>query len=235
MTAAAVSLETTILALCLTKTYNVKQEQATALIAQVLLKEGADSQPKALAGLLTIPVIQVHNVMNKLNKDGIIEIGEDEKGKTYTVKNPEGLKALAEAKPETPAETKPEKKVEAPKKEQVAQEPTGRHNGKFLYGKVAYSKSACVLKVVSDYVEQAKPTLKQLRATWPDSIVSRFGVINEKKPAQDLSKDRNRYHMKAELTTSDGKAVVVTNQWSQDRFLKFCEAAEKVGLKIKPE
>ena len=210
-------------------------KEASVLIARALLLKGANTQPKALAEQLTIPIIQIHNVMNSFNKDGLIEIGEDEKGKTYTVQNHESLKALTEAKTETPTEPKPEKKIEAHKNEQPAPKSTGRHNGKFLYGKVAYSKSACVLKVVSDYVEQTKPTLKQLRMTWPDSIVSRFGVINEKKPALDLSKGRNRYHMKAELTTSDGKTVVVTNQWSQDRFLKFCEAAEKVGLKIKPE
>jgi len=212
----------------------MKTEIAKSLIAQAL-KDGVETQPKALAELLTIPVIQIHGIMARLQKDGLIEIGEDENGKTYTVKNPDGLKELAEAQTETPAETKPEKKVVPPKKEQVAPQPAGRHTGKFIYNKVPYSKSACALKVVSDYVEKEKPSLKQLKAAFPDDIVSRFGVINELKPAQDLSKDRNRYHMKSVLNTSDGKIVVCTNQWSQDRFVKFCEAAEKVGFKIKPE
>ena len=73
----------------------MKTEHATALIARALIKEQADLQPKALAELLKIPVIQVHNVRNKLSKDGIKEIGEEEKGKTYTVTNPDDLKELA--------------------------------------------------------------------------------------------------------------------------------------------
>lgn len=224
----------------------MKTEEATALIAQALTQEVADTQPKAIAELLTIPVIQVHNVLNKFNKDGLIEIGEDESGKTYTVKDREGLQKLTEAKQEeseTPkvekkvAEPKPEKKPAAPKQESKAPEPAGRHTGKFIYNKVPYSKSACALKVVTDYVEKEKPSLKQLRAAFPDEIISRFGVVNELKAAQDLSKDRNRYHLHEHqiLTTSDGKKVVVCNQFSIDRFLRFCEAAAVLGYKIKPE
>ena len=214
----------------------MKTEHATALIARALIKQQADLQPKALAELLKIPVIQVHNVMNKLSKDGIIEIGEEEKGKTYTVTNPDDLKELAESK--TPAEPKHENKVEAPPTPQKKQAPpkaTNRHTRKFIYKKVPYSKSMCALMVVTDHVETHKPSLKELVTAFPMEIVSRFGVVNELKAAQDLSKDRSRYHMKSVLTTSDGKLVVVTNQWSQDRFLKFCEAAEKLGYIIKPE
>src|SRR5690606_28977953 len=113
-----------------------------------------------------------------------------------------------------------------------APERTGRHTGKFLYQKVPYSKSACALKVVTDFVQKNKPCLKQLKSVFPDDIVSRFGVVAELKAAQDLSKDRNRYHLNDHqvLTTSDGKKVVVTNQWTVDRFARFCEAAAAVGL-----
>lgn len=215
----------------------MKTEQATKLIANALLQEGVSNQPKDLSEVIKIPIIQVHNILSKLNKDGLIEIGEDEKDKTYTVKNPDGLKELAGAQPETPTEPKPEKKPAAPKQEKKAPEPAGRHIGKFIYKKVPYSKSACALKVVSDYVEKEKPSLKQLRAAFPDDIISRFGVVNELKAAQDLSKDRNRYHLHEHqiLTTSDAKKAVVCNQFSLDRFLRFCEAAAVLGFKIKPE
>jgi hypothetical protein len=215
----------------------MKTEIATALIAQVLLKDGADPQPKVLAELLTIPVIQVHKVMNKLSKDGLIEIGEDEKGKAYSVKDPVGLKALAGTQTDASGEPEPEKKAEAPVKKHAAPERTGRHTGKFIYKKVPYSKSACALKVVTDYVEKEKPSLKQLKAVFPDDIVSRFGVVAELKAAQDLSKDRARYHLREDqvLTTSDGKKVAVTNQWTVDRFARLCEAAAAVGLRVRPE
>ena len=223
----------------------MKTDEATVLIAQAL-QDRVSNQPKDLSEVLKIPIIQVHNVLSKLNKDGLIEIGEDEKGKIYTLKNLEGLQQLTEVKkvePETPkvekkvAEPKLEKKVAAPKQESKAPEPAGRHTGKFIYNKVPYSKSACALKVVTDYVEKEKPSLKQLRAAFPDDIISRFGVVNELKAARDLSKDRNRYHLHEHqiLTTSDGKNVVVCNQFSIDRFLRFCEAAAVLGYKIKPE
>lgn len=212
----------------------MKTEQATALIAQALLREVADLQPKALAELLTIPVIQVHNVMNRLNKDGLIEISEDEKGKTYTVKDPEGLKALAGMQTDASGGAEPEKKAEAPVKKQVFPARTGRHTGKYIYKKQQYSKSACALKAVTDYVQKEKPSLKQLIAVFPDDIVSRFGVVAELKTALDLSKDRARYHLRQHqvLTTTDGKKVVVTNQWTVDRFARFCQAAMMVGIKI---
>jgi hypothetical protein len=215
----------------------MKTEQATALIAQALLQEGVSNQPKDLSEVIKIPIIQVHNILSKLNKDGLIEIGEDENGKTYTVKKPDGLKELAGEQTETPAEPKPEKKVETPKKKQTAPVPVGRHTGKFIYQKIALSKSACAFRVISDFVEKNKPSLKQLKAAFPDEIVSRFGVINELKTAQDLSKDRNRYHLKDHqvLITSDGKKVVVTNQWSIDRFLRFCEAAAALKIRIRPQ
>ena len=215
----------------------MKTEQATALLAQALIQDGADPQPNALAKLLTIPVIQVRNVMNRLSKDGLIEIGEDEKGKTYTVKDPEGLKALAGTQTDTSGEPEPEQKGEAPVKKQAPPERTGRHTGKFLYQKVPYSKSACALKVVTDFVQKNKPSLKQLKSVFPDDIVSRFGVVAELKTAQDLSKDRNRYHLNDHqlLTTSDGKKVVVTNQWTVDRFARFCEAALVIGVKTEPD
>lgn len=215
----------------------MKTEQATALIVQALLQDGADTQPKVLAKLLTIPVIQVHNVMNRLSKDGLVEIGEDEKGKTYTVKNPEGLKALGGTQTVASGEPEPERKAEAPVQKQVAPERTGRHTGKFIYKKVPYSKSACALKVVSDYVEKEKPSLKQLKAVFPDDLVSRFGVVSELKVARNLSKDRARYHLREGqiLTSSDSKQVAVTNQWTQVRFAKFCEVAATVGFEIRPE
>ena len=216
----------------------MKTEEATALIAHALTQEGADTRPKALAELLTIPVIQVHNVMNRFNKDGLIEIGEDEKGKTYTIKNEEGLKALLvdvmgeEPKKEDAPEPKAEEKAE--KKKPVAKE---KHTGKFVFNKVTLSKSQCALEIVTQYVEKQKPTLAQLKETFPDKVVSQFGIVKILKDAKSLSKQRKRYHLKDGqiLTTLDNHQVAVTNQWTQDRFQQLLEIAQTLGYKVKPE
>ena len=117
----------------------MKTEDALVLIAQALLQEGVSNQPKDLSEVIKIPIIQVHNVLNRLNKDGLIEIGEDATGKTYTVKDREGLKELAGSKLDAPAEPKPEKKAAEPKQAKKTPESTGRHTGKFIYNKVPYS------------------------------------------------------------------------------------------------
>ncbi|MGB1039969.1 MAG: hypothetical protein ACPGVD_03785 [Flavobacteriales bacterium] len=213
-------------------------KEASVLIAQALLQQGANTQPKALAEQLTIPIIQIHNVMNSFNKDGLIEIGEDEQGKTYTVKNEEGLKALLvdvtdeEPKKEDAPEPKTEKKVEK-KKTTLKQKQTG----KYVFNKVVLSKSQCVLQIVTRYVEQQQPTLAQLKETFPDKIVSQFGVIKTLKEAQGLSQSRKRFHLKDHqiLKTSDNHQVAVTNQWTQDRFRQLLEIAETLGYKVKPE
>lgn len=212
--------------------------EASLLIARALLQKEANTQPKALAEQLTIPIIQIHNVMNSFNKDGLIEIGEDEKGKTYSVKNEKGLRALLGdvtnegPKKEDSPELKTGEKVE--KKKPVAKE---KHTGKFVFNKAALSKSQCALQLVTQYVEKQKPTLIQLKETFPDKIISQFGVVKTLKEAQGLSQSRSRYHLKDHqiLTTSDDKKVAVTNQWTQNRFQQLLEIAETLGYKVKPE
>ena len=172
--------------------------------------------------------------MNRFNKDDLIEIGEDEKGKTYTVKNEEGLKALVidEPREEPKKEDAPEPKTE--KKKPVARE---KYTGKFVFNKVTLSKSQCALEIVTQHVEKQKPTLAQLKETFPDKVVSQFGIVKILKDAKLLSKQRKRYHLKDHqiLTTSDNHQVAVTNQWTQDRFQQLLEIAETLGYKVKPE
>ena len=71
-----------------------------------------------------------------------------------------------------------------------------------------------------------------------DDIVSRFAVVVELKAAQyHLSKVRNRFHLNDHqvLTISDLNKVVVTNQWTVDRFRRFCQAGLVVGMKVKAD
>ena len=215
----------------------MKTDEATVLIAKAL-QDGVSNQPKDLSEVIKIPIIQVHNILNKMAKDGLIEIGEEEGLKTYTVKDEEGLKALVpdvpreEPKMEDVAEPKAEEKAE--KKKPVAKE---KHTGKFVFNKVALSKSQCALQIVTQYVEKQQPTLAQLKETFPDKVVSQFGIVKTLKEALGLSQLRSRYHLKDHqiLTTSDNQKVAVTNQWTHDRFQLLLAIVETLGYKVKPE
>lgn len=206
----------------------MKMQQATALIARALLQKEVSNQPKDLSELVKIPIIQVHNVLNKMGKDGLITITEDESGKTYSVTKTDEIQKLAEEEvPEQPAESVTDKK------KPVAKE---KHTGKFVFNKVALSKSQCSLQIVTQYFEK-QPTLPQLKETFPDNVVSQFGIVKTLKEARGLSQLRSRYHLKDHqiLTTSDGHQVAVTNQWTQDRFQQLLEIAKTLGYKVTPE
>ena len=204
-------------------------QQATALIARALLQKEVSNQPKDLSELVKIPIIQVHNVLNKMGKDGLITITEDESGKTYSVRKTDEIQKLAQEEvPEQPEEPETEKK------KPVAKE---KHTGKFVFNKVALSKSQCALQIVTQYFEKQQPTLRQLKETFPDKIVSQFGIVKTLKEAKGLSELRSRYHLKDHqiLTTSDDHKVAVTNQWTQDRFQQLLEIAKTLGYKVTPE
>ena len=206
----------------------MKMQQATALIARALLQKEVSNQPKDLSELVKIPIIQVHNVLNKMGKDGLITITEDESGKTYSVTKKDEIQKLAQEEvPEQPEEPETEKKKTVVKE---------KHTGKFVFNKVALSKSQCALQIVTQYFEK-QPKLAQLKETFPDKVVSQFGIVKTLKEALGLSQLRSRYHLKDHqiLTTSDDKKVAVTNQWTQDRFKQLLEIAETLGYKVKPE
>lgn len=135
--------------------------------------------------------------------------------------------------------------AEEPSKEEKSvytpQAASGRDMTRFQFKKRPYSKSGCVLAVVTDYVTTKQPTsLDKLKEVFPDNIVGRFGVVNKlegEQGAKALSPDRPRYFMKPEqlLTLPDGTVIAVCNQFSITRFMAFLEAAANVGYKIKPE
>lgn len=212
-------------------------QEARAKVAEAILKKIRIS-PGEIAYSSQVPLIQIYRIAKEFSEKELITIEEGENSKTYQTKDEKALIAVMHSADDeidlgnddkAPAHDKPAKE------EPVIS--TGRHNGKFIYNKVAYSKSMCALKVVSAYMEKKNPTLDELKEVFPDEIVSRFGVVNLLKSAKELSGRTPRYYMNEDqiLTTSDGKKVVVTNQWTLERFLKFAEAAGKVGFKVKAE
>ncbi|MBN8696083.1 MAG: hypothetical protein J0L87_06100 [Bacteroidetes bacterium] len=85
------------------------------------------------------------------------------------------------------------------------------------------------------YFRDKKPLLKDVKATFDDSIVQRYGVTQELSNAKALSTDRDRYFLKESqiLTTKEGKRIVVTSQWTVERFEAFLKAARKAGYTVK--
>lgn len=210
-------------------------QEAKALIAETLL-EKEKLTPQELNYATKVPLIQVYNVVKTLEKEGLITIEESEDTKHYLVKDAKGLEGLT-SKAES-EKTEPTQKDKQKEKTDPKIEPSGRHTGKFIFRKIPYSKSQCVYQIVAAFVKEKSPTFAEIEKAFPPEIVSRFGVAALLSKAETLNgNDRVRYHMKDHmiLTTSDKKKVVVTNQWSLDRFLKFAEAAAKLGYKVKPE
>lgn len=213
--------------------------EACALIAGALLKKDGLT-PQEIHYSTKIPLIQIYRAIKGMEKDELINIQEDENKKYYHVNDAAALQTFMDTVNDR-EEVEPEKEQNGDKpKPSPNKESThnGRHTGKFIFRKVAYSKSMCAYQVVSAFAKEKKPTLKELEKAFDPSIVSRFGVVATLDKAKELSSgDRARYHMKEHLilTTRDKQQVVVTNQWSISRFEAFAEAAEKVGYKVKAE
>ncbi len=117
---------------------------------------------------------------------------------------------------------------------QIPIQKSGRDMTKYIFRIKTYSKSQCVLAVIKEFNETKRPTFNQIKEVFPDSIISRFGIVKPLNQAKKLSIGGPRYFMKDEqlLTSSDGIVFAVCNQWTLQRLLNFIDVAEKLGYKI---
>ncbi len=204
--------------------------------ARVLIHEELGKQPSLTAQDLGertgIAVMMCYKVLKADVESGDVAMEIIDEMKHYTLTVSE-----TEANEQPVSEPEPLEQEDNEVSSTVVVQSSGRDTTKFIFKKKAYSKSGCVLAVVTDYVNTSKPTLEQLKAGFPDAIVGRFGVINSLEKAKELSPDRARYFMKDDqlLTTSDNITVAVCNQWTLGRFAEFMNAAGKLGYKISPE
>ena len=200
----------------------MNQEQATELVKSELNKKETRSA-QFLSDKTGVSILQVYKVLKALVDSGVAQLHMIDEIKHYSISS-KGVKVQAEP------ETKPSKLVI---------KPSGRDTTKFTIdkNKQPYSKGQCAYHVVHMHIEKTKPTLAQLRIDFPDTIVGRFCVFKKIEEARALSTDRPRYNMKDHqvLTTSDNVAVVVTNQWTVERFNLFITAAKQFGIDIRPE
>lgn len=212
-------------------------DEARVIIHEELRKQPSLT-PQDLSDRTNISVMMCFKVMKADIEQGIVTMEIINEAKHYTLVTDAVQDTTTEPVEESAQAEEPIKKE---KSVYTPQPTSGRDMTRFLFKKKPFSKSGCVLAVVTDYVTTKQPSsLDKLKEVFPDSIVGRFGVVNElegEKGAKALSPDRPRYFMKPEhlLTLSDGTVIAVCNQWSLVRFMGFLQAASKAGYKIKPE
>jgi len=211
----------------------MKMKEARALIISELkqLKDNGSISAQQLQTNTQVALIQIYGIIKHLEELKAVSIEETDSGKFYKVIDDDRLNTAFGVDLLTP------KKTESKSNANTNVSSIGRDTSKFIFEKIPYSKSKCVLMVVSNYVKKHNPSLTELKKTFPDSIVSSFGVIEILKTAKELSTDRPRYYLGEHhiLTTSDNQKVVVCNQWTLARFIQFMEVAARLGYVIKPE
>lgn len=115
-------------------------------------------------------------------------------------------------------------------------EKRGRDTTKYVFERSEpMPKGQTALAVLRAFFRDKKPTLKQVKESFDDSIVQRYGVTQELSNAKTLSSDRDRFFMKPEqiLVTKDGKKLACTSQWTSERIDAFLKAAHKIGYTVK--
>ena len=211
----------------------MKMTEAQSLIISELKQLKVDDviSTQQLQLSTKVALIQIYGILKHLEELTVVSPQVKDSGKFYKVIDYDRLDTAFKEASITSKETeqKTSKKVQTPS--------TGRDTSKFIFNKIPYSKSKCVLMVVTDYVSKQKPTLKELKDTFPDSIVSKFGVVATLVVAKEYSSDRPRYYLNDQhiLTTSDNKKVVVCNQWTLARFIQFMDITARLGYVITPQ
>ncbi len=90
------------------------------------------------------------------------------------------------------------------------------------------NKRKVVFSIVKDWATKNKPSLEDIKTTFPDSIQGSKGFIRKKSEV----KDPNRFNIKEPLSIKNGTKVVVSNQWGSKNMTSFLEVAEKLGYKV---
>lgn len=180
-----------------------------------------------------IPLIKVQWAAKVLEEKKLVTLEKKNNDKLIRPfeKQPVVTTKVEPVKPETTPAVKDDKseKPKPPVKK-------GRDTSKFVFEKSEpLPKGQCALSIIKAYFRDKKPLLKDVKAAFDDSMVQRYGVTQELSNAKALSSDRDRYFLKDTqiLTTKDGKRLVVTSQWTSERFEAFLKAAKKLNYTVK--
>ncbi len=192
-------------------------QQAADAVAEFLRANGPSTK-LAITEATGVKGLALTNALKKLTKDNFLQEegeGDETLYSEKTIVNAEG-QLIEEAE----AEGTPAKK--------------GRNNQKFKFNGEEYGKGRLVLAVVRQYVEDHKPTLKQIKEAFPDELLKRFGVCQEEEKASEISGARPRYFVsEADQVKVKGKIIVVCNQWTSENIQPFLKAAKALSYKIK--
>ena len=188
------------------------QEAADAVLA--FLQKNAGSTKQAITEATEIKGLVLTNAIKKLTKDELI---------TSEGEGDETAYSAAETLSQEPVEETGETTVSK-----------GRDNSTFKFLGGDYKKGPLVREVVRKYVEDNKPTLKQLKEAFPDELLKRFGVWQEEDLAREIQGARDRYFWKEEHQIKvKGKVIVVCSQWTSATLKDFLKVARSLGYKIK--
>lgn len=139
---------------------------------------------------------------------------------------------------ETPVEevvTSTELEIPVEDEQTATTKSKGRDNSTFTYAGEKFKKGPLVRRIISDYVAANKGiTYKKMKEAWPDTLLKRFGVLQDLETARSLSGARDRYAFQPENTiTLKDKNIVICNQWTLDNIQPFLKTARALGYKIK--
>ncbi|MBS1623421.1 MAG: hypothetical protein JST83_05340 [Bacteroidetes bacterium] len=192
-------------------------QQAAELVVK-FLKKNPDSTKAAISEATGVKGIVLTNVFKKLTNEGSLMEAEGEEGKMYSITEQPVAEETQVEEEETTDHT--------PAK--------GRNNQKFRFNGQEYGKGPLVREVVRQYVEDHKPTIKQLKEAFPDELLKRFGVFQDEDTARSIQGARDRYFWKEEHQIKvKGKIIVVCNQWTSETLRPFLAQAKALGYKIK--
>jgi hypothetical protein len=198
---------------------------------------------KEINAATNVPFVQIFGILKKYEGQGIsVDLPRAKGAKFFSISDPKKIQEMLFKLGETTSlKVTNEKAPSSTSDSNRSQLTLGknkkpqRDTSKFIFRKSEpRGKGQTVLAIMQAYVAEKNPLLYELKTTWPDTLVSKWGVTETLSKAKEH--DRQRYFTKNDqiLVTKDKKRVCVTNQWDASRFAAFLNVAAQLGYKIKP-
>ncbi len=199
-------------------------QQATELVV-VFLKKNPESTKAAISDATEVKGIVLTNVFKKLAGEGSLMEAEGDEGKLYSLtEQPASGSADGEGE-ETEITSK-----------------RGRDTKKYKFKPfgsnetLEYGKGRLVLAVIRSYVDENKPTLKQLLDVFGSTdLLKRFAPVAEISVARERSGARDRYLFNDidQIKLKDKNIVAVSNQWTSDSIQPILLKFKSLGYRVK--
>ena len=110
---------------------------------------------------------------------------------------------------------------------------SNRDKTKYMFEGKVYSKNRLVLAIIKKYVEQNKPSYKELNEVFDKSLQGSLKVVELFDNALKISDASKRYFMKDDdILNLNNEKVVVCTQWGIFNIVKFVSRAKLLGFSI---